>query len=92
VFKILSVSGYSLYPLLKEGERVFCIKVFSFTSLKTSNIVLFHKKPQGLMIKQIKSIEHDQYFVQGTNVDSIDSRDFGTISKKEIQYKLLFKF
>jgi len=44
------------------------------------------------MIKQIKSIEHDQYFVQGTNVDSIDSRDFGTISKKEIQYKLLFKF
>ncbi|HHD82271.1 MAG TPA: hypothetical protein ENK82_08890 [Campylobacterales bacterium] len=92
MFKVFEVSGYSLYPLLKEAERIFCIKVFSFSSLKPLDIVVFYKEPQGLMIKQIKSIDQEQYFVVGTNADSIDSRDFGTISKNEIKYKLLFKF
>lgn len=91
MFKFFAVSGHSLYPILKDGQRVVCLKVFSFTQLKPKNIVVFEKEPYGLMIKEIKSIEHDHYFVQGTNADSIDSRDFGAISRNQIKYKLLFK-
>jgi type IV secretory pathway protease TraF len=44
------------------------------------------------MIKQIKAIEENGYFVQGTDAFSIDSRDFGVIPKDSIKYKVLFKF
>ena len=44
------------------------------------------------MIKQIKSIDTNSYFVQGTDAFSIDSRDFGVIGRGTIKYKMLFKF
>ena len=89
---LFRVSGHSLFPLLHDGQRVFCIKLFKFTSLKVSDIVVFEKEPHGLMIKQIKSIDNNAYFLQGTDAFSIDSRNFGTIHKKDIKYKVLFKF
>jgi hypothetical protein len=92
MIKLFKVSGHSLFPLLQDGQRVFCIKIFKFTSLNISNIVVFHKEPHGLMIKQIKSIDKEAYFLQGTNAYSIDSRDFGTVNKDKIKYKVLFKF
>lgn len=97
MIKLFKVSGHSLFPLFQDGQRVFCIKIFSFTKLKISNVVVFEKAPHGLMIKQIKSIDekaHNKktYFVQGTDAFSIDSRDFGAISRESIKYKVLFKF
>ena len=44
------------------------------------------------MIKQIKSINEEAYFLQGTDPFSIDSRDFGTIHREDIKYKVLFQF
>lgn len=92
MIRLFKVSGHSLFPLYKDEERVFCIKIFNFTKLKISDIVVFDKEPYGLMIKQIKSINQDEYFVQGTDPFSIDSRDFGAIDKTSIKYKVLFKF
>ncbi|CAA6822226.1 MAG: Unknown protein [uncultured Sulfurovum sp.] len=92
MIRLFKVSGHSLFPLFQDGERVFCIKNFNFIKLKTSDIVIFEKEPHGLMIKQIKSIDKKGYFVQGTDAYSIDSRDFGSIHKKNIKYKVLFKF
>jgi len=92
MIRLFKVSGHSLFPLFKDTERVFCIKIFNFTKLKISDIVVFDKEPYGLMIKQIKSINQDEYFVQGTDPFSIDSRDFGAIGRTSIKYKVLFKF
>jgi signal peptidase I len=92
MIRLFRVSGHSLFPLFQDGQRVFCIKTFPFSTLKVSDIVVFYKSPHGLMIKQIKSINKLAYFLQGTDPFSIDSRDFGTIDKKEIKYKVLFKF
>jgi len=92
MIRLFRVSGHSLFPLFQDGQRVFCIKVFPFSTLKISNIVVFDKAPHGLMIKQIKSIHQQAYFLQGTDPFSIDSRDFGMIDKKAIKYKVLFKF
>ena len=92
MIKLFKVSGHSLFPLLQDGQRVFCIKLFKFTKLKISDIVVFEKEPHGLMIKQIKSIDKKSYFVQGTDAFSIDSRDFGVIGRNTIKYKMLFKF
>jgi hypothetical protein len=54
--------------------------------------VVFKKDSYGMMIKRVKSIENNGYFVEGTTPMSIDSRNFGTLKLKEIKYKVLFKF
>ena len=92
MIRLFKVSGHSLFPILQDGQRVFCIKLFNFSKLKISDIVVFEKAPHGLMVKQIKSIDNDAYFVQGTDAYSIDSRDFGSIEKNQIKYKVLFHF
>lgn len=92
MIRLFKVSGHSLFPLLQDGQRVLCVKLFKFSSLKIFDIVVFEKEPHGLMIKQIKSINQEDYFLQGTDPFSIDSRDFGTIDRKYIYYKVLFSF
>ena len=43
------------------------------------------------MIKRVKYIKNSKYFVQGTDPQSIDSRDFGLLDFTDIQYKMYFK-
>lgn len=90
MFKLLKIQGDSLYPFFKNGQRVFCIKLYSFISLKADDFVVFKKQGYPLMVKQIKYIDKNGYFVQGTDSSSVDSRDFGKLSKEEIKYKVLF--
>ena len=42
------------------------------------------------MIKIIKEIKDDKIFVIGTHNNSIDSRNFGYINKKDIIGKVIF--
>ncbi len=90
MFKLFRVEGYSLFPFLKEGEVIFCIKLFSFSRIKVSDTVVFKYKDDGFMIKRVKKIDSNGYFVQGENPDSIDSRNFGALEKKDLLYKAIF--
>ena len=90
MFKLFRIQGYSLYPLLKEGEVVFCCKVFSFTSIRLNAIVLFKYKKE-YMIKKVTNISSCGYFVKGETPDSIDSRNFGELQRDELLYKVMFR-
>lgn len=92
MFKLFKIQGFSLFPLLKEGEVVLCMKLFSFSRIKLNDIVVFNNKNNGSMIKRVKMINSNGYFVQGENPDSIDSRNFGELEKKELLYKVVFNF
>lgn len=92
MLKLFRISGDSLYPDYKDGQRVLCLKVYRKKSLHINDTVVFFKKNYGKMIKKILCIEKEQYFVQGTNPFSVDSRDFGAIDYTEIEYKVLFGF
>ena len=92
MLKAFKVTGHSLFPLYKDGERVLCIKRFKFTTIKKDDIVVFSKSSYGRMIKRVTSIKDNKYFVEGTDPLSIDSRNFGAISLDEIEYRVLFKF
>ena len=92
MLQLFKISGNSLFPLYKDGERVLCRKVFSSTKLRVKDTVVFKKNTHGMMIKQVKSINEQGYFVEGTDPMSIDSRNFGSVTKEEIKYKVLFKF
>jgi phage repressor protein C with HTH and peptisase S24 domain len=89
MIKLFKIQGDSLYPFLKNGQRVLCVKIFNFLKLNINDFVVFEKQGYGLMVKQIISIESDGFFVKGTDSHSIDSRDFGLLSKNEIKYKVL---
>jgi len=91
MFNFFKVRGDSLYPILKTKEIVFCLKVFKFVKLNIDDIIIFKKNNYGLMIKKIKKIDGEKYFVEGTSVNSIDSRDFGEINLHDIKYKVFFK-
>ncbi len=91
MFKIFKIEGDSMYPLLKDTQKIFCIKA-KFINLKQDDIVVFHHPQEGLMIKYIKSISSDGYYVKGTSAFSIDSSIFGHLKKEDILYKMLFKF
>lgn len=85
--KIFKVDGNSLYPHLKDGQRIVCFKVFKFSKINIGDIVVFSKKPYGLMIKRVEHIKEGLFFVQGTDPMSIDSRNFGFINRTDIIYK-----
>jgi phage repressor protein C with HTH and peptisase S24 domain len=92
MFRVFKIYGDSLYPLYKNGQRVLCLKISKRTSIDTNDTILFYNKNYGLMIKQIKKIENNLYYVEGTSPYSIDSRDFGALTLEEIQFKVLFSF
>jgi len=91
MLKLFKIQGNSLYPSFEDGQRVLCVKTFQFLKLKINDFIVFEKKGYGLMVKQIISIEDKGYFVKGYDSYSIDSRDFGLLSKSEIKYKVLKK-
>jgi len=91
MFQLFKISGDSLFPFYKSGESVFCRKVFKNTTIKVDDTVVFEKANYGLMIKKVKLIEKNSYFVVGTAPLSIDSRNFGALQHQEIRYKVLFK-
>ena len=92
MLQLFKISGDSLYPFYKNGERVVCRKVFRGTHINIDDTVIFEKDAYGMMIKRVKSIDDNTYFVEGTDPMSIDSRNFGSLERKEIKYKVLFKF
>ena len=92
MLQFFKISGDSLYPFYKNGQRVLCRKVFQKTSIKVNDTVVFKKEKYGLMIKKVKSVQNEAYFVEGTDPLSIDSRLFGAIAHQEVLYKVLFGF
>jgi phage repressor protein C with HTH and peptisase S24 domain len=92
MLQLFKISGDSLYPFYKNGERVICRKVFRRTDININDAVIFEKENYGMMIKRVTSIDKNAYFVEGTDPFSIDSRNFGTLDKEAIKYKVLFKF
>lgn len=79
-----------MYPSLKEGEIIFCIKPF-FKPFIIGDIVIFRDKNEGLMVKELTKIDSNGYYVKGTTPYSIDSTIFGYLQKDELIYKMLFK-
>lgn len=80
-----------MYPSLKDGDTILCIKPI-FQTLKKDDIVVFKRKNEGLMVKKLIKIDSNGYYVKGTTPFSIDSSIFGYLQKEELLYKLLYKF
>ncbi len=92
MFKFLKIKGDSMYPFYKNGERIFCLKPFFFNEIELDDTIIFNHEKEGMMIKQVTKINEKGYYVEGTTPYSVDSSIFGYLKKKEILYKVLFRF
>lgn len=74
-----------MYPLAKEGDWIIAFRPLS---LKLGDLVLFYYEGVGMMLKQITRIEKTGVFVEGKDAMSVDSRVFGLIDSRKIDYKV----
>lgn len=77
-------------PKIAEGQEVLVSSLpFLFFEPKIGDIVAF-KKFNKVFIKRVKKINSDKYYLIGDNKeDSLDSKNFGWVSKKLVIGKAL---
>lgn len=80
-------------PTFKESDVLIISKnAYWFSDPSKGDVITFNKNGKAL-VKRIKKIENDSLFVLGDNIDnSIDSRNFGNISKDSVIGKVIIMF
>lgn len=92
--RIIKISGYSLYPDYLNGDFVIILKIpFFYDSYKPGDLIVFKQQEYGLMIKVVEEVSRDgdTISVTGTYANSLDSRQFGEIKKKDIIGKVIYR-
>jgi signal peptidase I len=83
MFKILKITGNSLYPEYKDGDFVILmtIPVF-FHPFSVGKLIVFDHPIYGKMIKRISKTDYisRKVFVSGDHEESLDSRQLGWIN------------
>lgn len=82
-----------MQPTILDGSVVVVLTLgFFLKKLTVGDIVLFRRN-KTIFVKRIISIDDGgRYYLKGDNPqDSLDSRDFGLVTKSEIIGKVLFK-
>lgn len=88
-FKIL---GHSMEPAFKNGDIVIASNIpYIFRKPKVKDVIAALVK-EKIYIKRVKNINNGKYFIEGDNKrDSIDSKKLGSINKKQILGKIVYK-
>jgi signal peptidase I len=93
MLRLLKVSGDSLSPIYQNGDFVLVAKIpIFFNLLHRGDVVAFHHDIYGTMIKQIEDISIDgaTIVVTGFHQNSVDSSQFGAISRDVIIGKVIW--
>ena len=77
-------------PAIKEGSEILASSFpYIFIKPKRGDVVVF-RKDNFIFVKRIERILRDKYFLKGDNEnDSLDSRSFGFIDRKDILGKVI---
>ena len=93
MFRILKVSGNSLFPEYRDGDFVVVSKIpVLMGRLDRGNIIAFNSSQFGTMIKIVDSLSADgsTMTVKGTHPMSVDSRTIGPVSTRDIIGKVIW--
>lgn len=76
-----------MQPLINPGQFVLVSSLFYlFRNPKEEDVVVF-KSDKKFIIKRIKAIKNNKFFIEGDNRD--DSKSFGDIERSEILGKVV---
>lgn len=95
LFPIAIINGNSMHPTLKDGNKVFCRRVFK-NNLTRGDIYVYYE-PDGLpVIKRLcgKSFnsegeEISYYFIGDNRLSSRDSREYGFVNRTKVFAKVI---
>lgn len=90
-----TIIGHSMEPVLKNGSTVIASSLpYLFRKPKINDIIVIkHPKSKKILVKRLIKIEKSEYFVAGDNrLDSIDSKNFGLVRKKDIIGKVFIYY
>ncbi|MCJ7662017.1 MAG: S26 family signal peptidase [Anaerolineales bacterium] len=93
MLRLLKVSGESLSPVYQDGDFVLIAKIpLLFKEIHRGDVIAFHHEIYGTMIKQVDdiSIDGERFIVTGTHENSVDSTQFGAISRDVIIGKVIW--
>jgi signal peptidase I len=93
--RLLKVKGQSLEPIFRDGDFVLISKIPILSgNIQLGDQIVFRHAIYGTLIKLIEEIspDGDNFFVRGTNINSVDSRRFGSIQKRDIIGKVIWHF
>lgn len=92
LFSKFRIYGHSMSPFLKDGDLIIISYVpLLFRKPKINDVVAISYN-RKIIIKRIKQIHENKYFLEGDNKkDSFDSRKFGYVLSKDIVGRLIFK-
>jgi type IV secretory pathway protease TraF len=93
ILKVLRVSENSLSPVYLEGDYVLVsIVPLLFGAPKRGDIIVFRHEVYGTMIKMVEAVAPggEEFSVVGTRAESVDSRRFGPISRKDVAGKVIW--
>lgn len=86
----IKVVGRSMEPTLRHNQEILASSIpFIFKKPKVGDIVILKRK--NCIIKRIAKIKNNKFFISGDNKnESIDSRHFGWVGKREIVGKVIW--
>jgi nickel-type superoxide dismutase maturation protease len=93
MLRVIKVTGESLSPEYQEGDYVVLTTIpFFLNRIRVGDIIVFRQPPYGTMIKRVEQLlqEGMQYFVVGAHPQSVDSRQFGPVSREALIGKLIW--
>jgi len=93
MFRLLRVRGQSLAPDYREGDYVLAAKVpFPSGKIRAGDVIVFDQPGYGRLIKRVTRVLDDggAFEVQGTQVESTDSRNFGPVPADRVSAKVIW--
>ena len=82
-----------MLPFYKDGDFVIVTRVFLKVFLKKNRDVVFMHNDMGLLIKRIKSLNHNKKVIKvfGTGDESVTSKKIGEVRFENIEGIVLLK-
>ena len=93
MLRVIKVTGESLSPEYQEGDYVVVATIpFFLHRIRAGDVIVFRQSQYGTMIKRVEHVleEGRQYFVVGAHPQSVDSRQFGPVSREALIGKLVW--
>jgi signal peptidase I len=93
MLRLIKIRGHSLHPDYQDGDYVLVARVpFPSGKIRAGDVILFHQPGYPLMIKRVHRVLEGgkSYEVRGTQIDSTDSRNFGSVPKELVAEKVIW--
>lgn len=89
----LKIEGHSMSPFLQSQDIILASSIpYLFSNPKENDVVIAKINGKNF-VKRIRAIVQEKYYLEGDNkTDSMDSRNFGPVIKKNIVGKVIFPF